>query len=807
MNLPTLVTVALPIVGRARGAVRAGSAARRMAWGLVGVLVAAGSAVPLDGQTVRGRLSEAETGIAIQGALVALLSVDRDSVHAGVITDSSGAFVLAAAPGRWRLRAERIGHGSILTEPIELAATSDTTIFLEAPVEALRLGPLDVTTDSRGCAPRVDGGATAALWEETRKALENAIWASEQDLMRYDALLHVRRLDPRSLEVRDETTELRRGAGSRPFSSVSPERLRAGGYVERTDSGTYYFAPDERVLLSDAFLDGHCFGVRRSDRDPELVGLSFEPLRGSSNVDIAGVLWLDETSRELRFLEYRYVNLRVSVPTDRLGGEVRFQRLPSGAWIARRWWIRMPEIVVRRVRRMGREVETPTLAGLRQRGGEVVAVETRTHGRIAELDRPRVQGVVFDSTRGTPLSSARVFLIGTEFSTHTDTHGRFMLVADAGDFSLAFHHPRIDSVGFQPPPLPIRMRSGVVRQARLAVPGEATLVRIACARRGNGGVVAGTVHGATGEPVPDARVELAWTSRTEGVRSEVASSDEAGRFLFCDAPVGPELHVHAAHRGRTSRVVTVPLVDGTAVGTELQLDAMRPGRVVGQVVDAASGAPVARAEVRVHGVALQTSTDRDGRFELPYVPAGPQRVVVTHLAFGTHGDTIRVLPDSTTSVSIGLTATAIVLEPLTVTAERQPLTPGLAEFYDRMDDGLGYFVTAEQIARRQARGLSEVLRAVPGLTVTCGSPDALGSGCLMQFERARAMDIRGRERVCPVQYFLDGTRTAVQIIESIRPAEIEGIEVYNGLADTPPRFRRGPDTRCGVIAVWLKERG
>jgi hypothetical protein len=404
-----------------------------------------------------------------------------------------------------------------------------------------------------------------------------------------------------------------------------------------------------------------------------------------------------------------------------------------------------------------------------------VSVETRDHGRIAELDQPRVQGVVYDSIRSVPLQGASVFVLGTGHETRTDAGGRFSLQTAPGDYSLAFHHPRVDSLGFQPPPVPVHMRAGVVREVRLSLPGPATLLRFECGARPGEGVVAGTVSDHAGAPAPNARVELTWRSGDEGVRRIEARSGADGRYVFCRAPVGPDLFARAYLPDRASSPEPAALVDDAAHDVDLRLADVPPGRVAGRVVDAESGAAVAQAAVRVEGTAIQSLSDDRGRFALANVPPGAQRLEVTHLAFGTHTDSVRVPPDSTLQLTVSMTAAAIALEPLTVTAERQPLTPGLAGFYDRMDRGIGFFITKQQILGRQARSMNEVLRAVPGLTVTCGTPDVMDSGCLMQFERARTMDTTGRERVCPVQYFLDGTRTALEIIETLRPDEIEGV--------------------------------
>ncbi|NIP79572.1 MAG: DUF1416 domain-containing protein [Gemmatimonadetes bacterium] len=766
------------------------------------VLCGLGFAAPLAGQTIRGTLAEPD-GVPVQGALVVLLAPEDDSTRAGVLTDRAGRFLLRAEPGRWRVRADRIGHRSAYSEPLELSAGDDVVLELVAPVEAVPLDALAVTAAPRSCRARPEGPATARLWDDARKALENAFWAREQELVGFEAVLYQRRLDPESLRVRTEETERRAAIGRRPFSTPLPEELAARGFVQQTDSGTYYFAPDEQVLLSDVFLAGHCIQLRRSAADPGLVGLAFRPLRGHDVVDIEGVLWLDEATRELRFLEYAYTNLRLDIPTEDVGGRVQFQRLPTGAWIPRRWWIRMPVIEIVQTTRLGFDIERPTLAAIRERGGEVVAVRTRRDGRIEQLDRPRVQGIVYDSIRGRPVADAEVRLEGTDHATRTDDGGHFLLAAPEGDYRLTFRHPRLDTLGISAPTRPIGLRAGVLVQARLAIPTEETLLVQACAPV-EGSVIAGSVRDGEDRPIIGAVVRLAWRPEDQPIREGEVRTDADGRFLFCEAPHGLPVYARAVHGDRTSETFPVLAAPGRPGRLALRVDTLRLGRIIGRATDAHTAQPLGGAVVRVHGTGLQTLTEDDGRFALRDVPPGRQVLELEHVAYGVRDDTLRVASGATLSVDVRATPGAIELDPLTVTAERQYRVPGLAGFYDRMERGNGVFVTAEQIELRQAGRVSEVLRAVPGLSISCGTPDALGTGCLIQFDRARVMNARGGARDCPVQWFLDGTATNQAVVESIRPQFIEGVEVYNGLSEVPPRFRRGPDTRCGVIAVWLK---
>ncbi len=174
------------------------------------------------------------------------------------------------------------------------------------------------------------------------KALQAAHITGQQRLLRVTLSRYERELDASSGTLNRERTWTVSRTTERPFVSLPAAELARYGYVRfERDGGATFFAPDAEVLLSDSFLDSHCFRVVRGD-DPTLVGLSFEPHGRRRSPDIQGVLWLDRSSAELRHLEFGYTHLPAGLRSNRVGGRLTFERVPSGQWLVRRWWIRMP---------------------------------------------------------------------------------------------------------------------------------------------------------------------------------------------------------------------------------------------------------------------------------------------------------------------------------------------------------------------------------------------------------------------------------------------------------------------------------
>jgi hypothetical protein len=83
-------------------------------------ILAALTARPVAAQVVRGTLVDAATERAVVGATVRLL--DGSAERGATVTDSSGAWSLTipAAPGSYRVRAEKAGYATVVTRPLVL---------------------------------------------------------------------------------------------------------------------------------------------------------------------------------------------------------------------------------------------------------------------------------------------------------------------------------------------------------------------------------------------------------------------------------------------------------------------------------------------------------------------------------------------------------------------------------------------------------------------------------------------------------------------------------------------------------------
>jgi hypothetical protein len=276
----------------------------------------------------------------LAGALIALLD-SAGSVKTEVLSSSDGRATLRAEPGSYRVRVRRIGFQPFVSGPITLPRESELVL----PVQSARVVLATVVVSAKAECGTVgeEAAKLAGVWEEIAKALRASQLTSADISAIGRFAVYVREIDSRGVVLVADTIYAAASRG-RPFGSVDPTSLVKDGYVRGNEAkGWEYFGPDEAVLLSRGFAETHCFRVVRDDKRTGEIGLAFEPSSSRKLSDIMGVLWLDESSSELREMNFQYVNADI-VSRFKPSGFTRFRRMPSGAWIVSEWRVRMPKL-------------------------------------------------------------------------------------------------------------------------------------------------------------------------------------------------------------------------------------------------------------------------------------------------------------------------------------------------------------------------------------------------------------------------------------------------------------------------------
>lgn len=537
---------------------------------VVAAMLAAASAHPARAQIIRGWIVDASTQVPIPGAFIVL--VDSAGTQRGeALAGSEGTFVLKAPQtGRYVLRAERIGYADTLSDTLDVKAGSTLTYRFEISARPVDLEGLKVTGKGRCRLSRDMGAETNVLWEEVRKALSIAVWGEKERYVPYQTLAWSRTRALFSLDILSDTMRVSSGYGRTPFASESARKLGSKGYIRSGRGGSYtFYGLDAQTLLSDDFLSTHCFRVREAGKAQKgLIGLAFQPLHKGGPPDIVGTLWVDRATAELRYLEFRYDKIPMPghLSPKRFGGRMEFRRLGNGDWVVDHWWLRMPQSVV--VTEAGTLV--PGKMRIHEQGGEIRFIGTA--GTAARRGRSTLRGVVFDSTRSTPLARADVFLTDINRATGTDFSGHFRFSdLPAGRHEVAFTAPYADSLGLAVTPRTVVVGPNHYASVTLAVPRSATCP---ATNPPTGGVLGFVESVRTGEPLPGAEARVTWWNvpgdkPASSPPKRVAITDTAdahGRYLFCGLPMNTQ--------------VALAATDGpSVVGPVVTLELRAPGLV------------------------------------------------------------------------------------------------------------------------------------------------------------------------------------------------------------------------------------
>lgn len=214
--------------------------------------------------------------------------------------------------------------------------------------------------------------------------------------------------------------------------------------------------------------------------------------------------------------------------------------------------------------------------------------------------------------------------------------------------------------------------------------------------------------------------------------------------------------------------------------------------------------PIASAIVILLGgdgsVRKATRTDTAGRFGFAVDSPGTYRLRSIANGFAAATTPIVDVPEGEpVSVRFFLLPVVVELEGIEVEALARPLISDmrLQAYHERRRSGMGFAITREQIEKQNPRATTDLLRQIPGVRIRG----------VMGWTSLTIPSSRMGSRTCNVKIFLDGIEVhdGHRSVDDISPWDIEGIEVFRGLAVLPPEFG-GQDSRCGAIAIWTRAR-
>jgi hypothetical protein len=226
--------------------------------------------------------------------------------------------------------------------------------------------------------------------------------------------------------------------------------------------------------------------------------------------------------------------------------------------------------------------------------------------------------------------------------------------------------------------------------------------------------------------------------------------------------------------------------------------AAQAGVLAGVVIDDSSGAVIGGAQVHLLAAAgdrvLETRVaSARGEFAFPIRRRGEYRLRASSGGFReVITPKVAMEPRDSVGVEVRLRE-GIVLLTLMVSVpgpERRRLSPGLDNYRHRQRNGVGgRFITRDQVQARNPSRVTDMLSQA-GFIV---------AGSMLYLPRTR----------CAPLFFMDGVQMTrrgqnpFDVINSVHPEDVEGIEIYSGRSTMPAEFG-SPGAECGVIAVWTR---
>ncbi|MBC7841833.1 MAG: carboxypeptidase regulatory-like domain-containing protein [Gemmatimonadaceae bacterium] len=329
--------------------------------------------------------------------------------------------------------------------------------------------------------------------------------------------------------------------------------------------------------------------------------------------------------------------------------------------------------------------------------------------------------------------------------------------------------------------------------------------------------ITGVVLDSIGKPVPRATVRVAagspsTTTDVEGrFRLEGVPAGEARVQVTGDgyAPLGFEFAI-AANVTVSLKLTLLPAPPAplppvvaateTAVVTPGPPDTIKapPGRtsISGSVVDSA-GKPIFGASVQAISTNISTVTDSGGRFRVQNLVPGLVFVRVRKIGYLSEYFPLQTESGRVATLTVKLrpasNAPSLARVEVRADARRDARMVG---FYERMRLGNGIFVEREELLRRNASNVSEVLRGRNGVNIIRD-----GNNNPVVFGR----NLTGAG-YCAMGVLVDGVfvnTSGMSMDQLVNTQDVRAIEVYKTGPSVPSEFQRR-ETDCGAVLIWTR---
>lgn len=209
-------------------------------------------------------------------------------------------------------------------------------------------------------------------------------------------------------------------------------------------------------------------------------------------------------------------------------------------------------------------------------------------------------------------------------------------------------------------------------------------------------------------------------------------------------------------------------------------------------------APIPEVAVAVISAHQATRTDAQGRFSLAKLPAGEVEFSIRRIGFEPVTLKRTIPRTGVDSFTVMLAELPQSIDAMSVTERHR--RQGIEEFYFRRAQGIsGVFFTRDDIQNQRASTPSDLMRTTPSVHLV-----TVPSGKGVRFPGITSISRRGD---CQPVVWLDGQSAPGMELDDVPLNDIEGIELYRGVSNTPAQFWRAGQSQCGAIVIWTRTPG
>jgi outer membrane receptor protein involved in Fe transport len=217
---------------------------------------------------------------------------------------------------------------------------------------------------------------------------------------------------------------------------------------------------------------------------------------------------------------------------------------------------------------------------------------------------------------------------------------------------------------------------------------------------------------------------------------------------------------------------------------------VQTGTLVGRVTDAASGAALQGASIRITGMKRGAHSGVDGRYRVEQLPAGTHTIVASRIGYAEQSQQVTIVVEGAATADFTLAISAVPLDQLVVVGTLMPTEV-------RALPAPVSVITAEEIQRRNLPQIDRVFQGlVPGAVSKIGAPGGISSVVMVRGASSLATGVSS------IKTYIDGVEVASpSFLSGIDPNSIERIEVIRG---PQAATLYGPEALNGVMLIFTR---